>query len=158
MRRKDREVTDIAVVEDILKRAAVVHLGMAEGGKPYVVPMHYGYTFQDGVLILYMHGAHTGKKYDIIRENPNVFIEIDADMELISGDGIPCEYGASYASVMGEGVASILEDVEEKKQGLKILMKTQTGQDFEFTEAMCNTVQVIKIEVPVWSAKCSPKA
>ncbi len=59
------------------------------------------------------------KKYDIIRENPNVFIEIDTDMELISGDGVPCEYGASYASVMGEGVASILEDVEEKETGIK---------------------------------------
>ena len=72
MRRKDREVTDIAVVEDILKRAAVVHLGMADGGKPYVVPMHYGYTFQDGVLILYVHGAHTGKKYAAMEFHVNM--------------------------------------------------------------------------------------
>lgn len=39
---------------------------------------------------------------------------------------IACQYGTSYASVMGKGKAEILTDIEDKKKGLSIFMKTQT--------------------------------
>ena len=57
---------------------------------------------------------------------------------------------------MGRGTAEILEDVEEKEKGLSILMKTQTGKDFEFNEQLVSIVSVIKITVSEYTAKRRP--
>lgn len=43
MRRKDREVTELAQIEEILEKGKVVHLGMIDGDFPYIVPLNYGY-------------------------------------------------------------------------------------------------------------------
>ena len=40
MRRKDREVTDPAIVEKILQAGSVCHLAMARNNIPYVVPLN----------------------------------------------------------------------------------------------------------------------
>ena len=50
MRRQDRAIKDPAVIEDLLKRAKIMHLGLCDEGAPYVVPMHYGYVLEDGKL------------------------------------------------------------------------------------------------------------
>lgn len=153
MRRQKCEVTDPVKIEEIIKKARVVHLGMVDGNKPYVVPMHYGYIYENGGLILYLHGATEGRKYDVIAADPNVFIEIDTDMVMTSGGKIPCEYGADYACIMGDGTASILTDIDEKITGLELIMKNQTGRDFIITEQMTKSVNVIKVVVPELSVK-----
>ena len=39
MRRQKREVTDPVKIEQIIKKAGVVHLGMVDEGKAYIVPL-----------------------------------------------------------------------------------------------------------------------
>ncbi len=155
MTRREREVTDSGQICYILDTAKIVHLGMINGDEPYVVPMNYGYTLEDGTLCLYLHGALTGLKIDILRANPRVFFEIDCDIVPFEG-ATACHYGIGYASVMGRGTAEILEDMEEKKKGLSILMKTQTGKDFEFNDKMAAVVSVIRITARDYSAKRRP--
>lgn len=139
----------------ILDRARIVHVGMIDGNMPYVVPMNYGYTMEDGKLTLYLHGATAGRKLDIIRVNPNVFIEIDTDVVPFDGPSA-CQHGTCYSSIMGEGVAELIEDIEGKKQALTYLMKTQTGKDFEFSDKMVTGVTGIKITVSDYTAKKRP--
>lgn len=153
--RREREVTDMDEIIGILDRAKIVHVGMIDGNMPYVVPMNYGYTMEDGRLTLYLHGATAGRKLDIIRVNPNVFIEIDTDVVPFEGPSA-CQHGTCYSSVMGEGVAELIEDIEGKKQVLTHLMKTQTGKDFEFTDKMVTGVTGIKITVSDYTAKKRP--
>ena len=43
MTRREREVTDLEEIIGILDRAKIVHVGMVDGDRPYVVPMNYGY-------------------------------------------------------------------------------------------------------------------
>lgn len=43
MRRKDREITDRAAIEAILRRATVCRIGLVGKDGPYVVPMSFGY-------------------------------------------------------------------------------------------------------------------
>ena len=57
MTRREREVTDIGEIIKILDNAKVLHLGMVDGDEPYVVPMNYGYTLEDGKLTIWLHGA-----------------------------------------------------------------------------------------------------
>ena len=54
MRRKDREFKEISEVLDIVERAKVLRMGLFDGEYPYIVPLHYGYEYKDGVLI-FMH-------------------------------------------------------------------------------------------------------
>ena len=156
MRRKDREVTDHRQMERIIEKAKVVHVGMIDGGAPYVVPLQYGYVFNDGTLTLYLHSAKEGRKIDCIKKNPNVFIELETDIALISGGPVPCKYSSAYASVMGDGTAEIVENVKEKVFGLERIMKTQTSRDFTVSERMTEAVSVIKISVPHVTAKSRP--
>ena len=116
--RREREVTDLDEIIKILDKCMIVHLGLVDGDEPYVVPLNYGYTMKDGNLTLYMHGARTGYKLDLMRANPKVFFEMDCDVEPFEGKSA-CQYGTSYASVMGRGFAEIVEDVEEKKKSVE---------------------------------------
>ena len=80
MRRKDREVTDPAIVEKILQESSVCHLAMARNNIPYVVPLNYGYIWEDDRLILLFHSAKAGEKLDILEENPRVFFSISMEI------------------------------------------------------------------------------
>ena len=83
MRRSDREVTDIDQIMEIVDQAKILHLGMFAEGYPYVVPLHYGYEYENGVLTFYLHSAGEGRKMDLIRANPNVCVELEANVELV---------------------------------------------------------------------------
>ena len=155
MTKRERQVTDEKQILDILNTAKVLHLGLAVDNEPYVVPMNYGYTMENGKLIIYLHSALRGKKLDMIRQNPRVFFEMDCDRQPFEGEK-PCQYGLVYSSVMGRGTAQIVEDVEEKKNALSILMKTQTGKDFTFDEKLVGIVAVIRIDVSEYTAKHRP--
>ena len=155
MTRREREVTDINKILEILDRAKVVHIGLVDGDEAYIVPMNYGYTYENDKLTLYLHGARRGRKLDLMRANPKVFFEMDCDIVPFEGE-VACKYGITYSSIMGKGIAEILEDPQEKMQALTHLMKTQTGKDFEFNEKLVSVVAVIKIEVSEFTAKHRP--
>ncbi len=157
MRRKDREITRIEDILSIVDRAKVLRLGLFDDNFPYIVPLHFGYEYAEGKLIFYMHSAKEGHKLDLIRRNQNVCIELDCDTELISGGDIPCSYSSSFASLIGRGLAEIVADEQEKVRGLYLLMKNQTGREFEITTQMASAVAVIKVVVCDFSAKSKPK-
>ena len=155
MTKRERQVTDEQQILKILDNGKVLHLGLAVDNEPYVVPMNYGYTHEKGQLVLYLHSALQGKKLDMIRANPRVFFEIDTDLVPFEGEK-PCQYGLAYSSVMGRGTARIVEDVEDKKQAMSVLMKTQTGKDFSFEDRLVGIVAVIRIDVAEYTAKHRP--
>ena len=155
MTKRELQITDPDRIRAILDTAMVVRLGLAVDNEPYVVPMNYGYTLENGRLTLYLHGAQRGKKLDMIRANPRVFLEMDCDLIPFESEK-PCQYGLSYSSIMASGTAHIVEDVEEKMQALTILMKTQTGRDFSFNERLVSMVAVIRVDVSEYTAKERP--
>ena len=155
MTKRERQITDEAQIRAILDTAKVLHLGLCVDNEPYVVPMNYGYTMEDGKLVFYLHSAVRGKKLDMIRANSRVFIEMDCDRQPFEGEK-PCQYGLAYSSLMGRGTARIIEDVEEKMAAMTHLMKTQTQKDFTFNERLVSIVTVIRIDVEEYTAKHRP--
>ena len=153
--KRERQVTDPQQIIRILDTAKVLNLGLSVNDEPYVVPMNYGYTMEDGELTLYLHSAVKGKKLDMIQANPKVFFSMDCDRMPFEGR-VPCQYGLVYSSIMGRGTAQIVEDVEEKKRAMTILMKTQTGKDFSFEDRLVSIVAVIRIDVAEYTAKHRP--
>ena len=155
MTKRERQITDPEKIAAILDAGKVLHLGLSVKDEPYVVPMNYGYTHENGKLVVYLHSALQGKKLDMIRANSRVFFTIDCDRVSFEGEK-PCQYGLAYSCVMGKGTARIIEDVEEKKRAMSVLMKIQTGKDFSFEDRLVSVVAVIRIDVEEYTAKHRP--
>jgi len=157
MTRRERQVTDPAEINKILDTCQILHLGLTDGDQPYVVPMNYGYEFVDENLVVYLHGARRGYKLDLMRANPKVFLEMECGVEPFEGD-VACRYGTAYESLMGRGLATIVDDPAEKIHALEVLMKTQTGKDFTgtFDEKLAAVVSIIRIDVSEYTAKRRP--
>lgn len=115
MRRKDKEIKDKVVNEEILLQNLVGRLGTSVDGIPYVVPMNFAYVKDK----IYLHSHQDGKKVIEIKKNPKVCFEVDSG-EMIEGDA-PCDYSWRYHSVIVQGTARIVTDPAEKLATLKII-------------------------------------
>jgi nitroimidazol reductase NimA-like FMN-containing flavoprotein (pyridoxamine 5'-phosphate oxidase superfamily) len=154
MRRKDKEIADVSEKLDIIAKCKFCRLGLSEGDYPYIIPMNYGFSYDDGDLCLYFHSASEGKKLDIIKRNNNACFEIDCDTKLIEGEK-PCNYGYEFKSVIGFGKIIFLESIGEKINGLNYIMKQQTGKDikYDFDESELNRVVVFKMSADEFTGK-----
>jgi nitroimidazol reductase NimA-like FMN-containing flavoprotein (pyridoxamine 5'-phosphate oxidase superfamily) len=154
MRRKDKEITDIDEKLEVIAKCKVCRLGLSENNYPYIVPLNYGFSCDDGKLTLYFHGALEGKKIDTIKKNDNACFEIDCDTKLVEGEN-PCDYGYEFKSIIGFGKIVFLDTKDEKINGLNYLMKQQTGRDiqYDFTENELNNVIVFKMTVKEFTGK-----
>ncbi len=152
MIRKDREITEIEKVRAILDACKVMRVGMCDYSKPYVIPINYGYAYENNNFEFYFHCAHKGRKAEILAKNSNVCVEIDLEGGLLEGEH-GCEYSYYYQSFIGFGVAELVSETQTKIELLNNLMLCQTGKTFEFTEAQMKGVAIYKIALNDWSAK-----
>ncbi len=155
MRRKDREVTDQKEIQHIFDTCKVCRLGLQDEDGVYIVPVNYGYCMENDTYILYFHGAKEGKKIDLIQKNLRAGIELDCGHELVSG-ATACQYSYLYGSIIGKGRAEIVEDTQEKLKALAVIMKHQTGREFDEFETnpkLEKTVAIIKVTLEECSCK-----
>ena len=150
MKRSDQEIKDRDQLDAIIKRNRVCRLGVCDDGKPYVVPMCYGY---DGAS-LYMHGSPKGKKMDILQKNKHVCFEFD-EIGATQQAEQACAWGIDYKSIIGLGTAEFLDDIEEKRKALNCIMQQYTDQPFEFPEPAIKGTCVIKIHIDSMTGKKS---
>ena len=147
MRRKDREVTDSAKIEDIIRRCTCCRIGFQDNGEVYIVPLNFGYEVKDNAYTFYFHGAKTGRKMDLIQKNPRVGFEMDTNYVLKESD-IACGCSAYFQSIIGAGIMRIVSDDKEKKLGLSLIMEHNTGKrEWDFDEKRVNAVAVFKLTV-----------
>lgn len=146
MRRKDREITELDRIIDIIKRCDICRVAFFDEEYPYIVPLNFGLEYQDGKITLYFHGAKDGKKISLLQNNNKVCFEMDCSHELIDGEKA-CDYTMNYESVIGFGTIEILSD-SEKMIGLKALMKQYTlNEELQYNERAINAVTVLKLTV-----------
>ena len=148
MRKKEREVTDLQEIIEIMKGCDVCRLGLNdEDGYPYVVPLNYGLELQqDGKLRLYFHGATEGHKLDLIRRDDRAFFEMDRKHQLqyIEEQGY-CTMNSE--SVMGKGRVKILDE-DEKLHALETLMGAyHPGKEAPFSKAALPRTTVYALDV-----------
>jgi nitroimidazol reductase NimA-like FMN-containing flavoprotein (pyridoxamine 5'-phosphate oxidase superfamily) len=131
MRRKDKQIHEITAVKAIIRENNLLHLGLADNNIPYVVPMNYGFDGEN----LFLHCAVEGKKLDIIRRNkaekgtPCFFEIVDSVKLYIVEDSSECT--TYFRSVMGNGKIFIIDDPEERYEGLKIILKHTINRELE---------------------------
>jgi uncharacterized protein len=152
MRRKDREVTEVEDILGIMEKCDVCRIGLCDDNKPYVVPLNFGYEYQNGGLTLFFHCATEGRKLDILQKNNNACFEMDCSHRLVAADSA-CNFSMEFESVMGSGKIEILTDEKEKTAGLQVIMAHYAGQKtFQFGEKV-KTIHVLKMPVDAVSSK-----
>lgn len=152
MRRKDREVTEKHELLEIIAQCKVCRLGVLDAQGVYIVPMNFGYTYEDDQLSLFFHSAKEGRKIDALRANASVCFEMDCGHQLLEAK-TPCGYGYAFKSIIGQGQVSFIQNIGEKELALKALMRQQCGREFAFSDCMMQSVVVFKIVVECFSGK-----
>jgi len=155
LRRKDREVTEIKELIQIIDQCKVCRIAIQDSAGLYIVPMNFGYAYENNQLVLLFQSAKDGRKVRALKENSDVCFEMDCEHRLITGD-TACQYSYSFKSIIGNGKVVFIDDAEEKKAALSALMKHQTGKDFSFDDKMIDSVLVFKIIVHEFTGKYHP--
>lgn len=150
MRRKDREVTELEAVKEIIRQCDVLRLGLADGDYPYIVPMNFGWEEKEGRLYFYLHGAAEGRKAKLLRQNGACSFQMDYGHRVVQlpGHGITTRYGC----VTGKAAVTPLTE-EEKPQAMRLLIdRYLPGAPDCPPQAMARTA-MWRLEVTDWSAK-----
>jgi len=115
-----------------------------EDNKPYITPVNYAYD-NDAI---YIHTGMKGRKLENIAANPSVCFEISLPGNLYISE-ITCNFSMRYWSIIVEGTAVLVADMNEKRQALDSLMEKYAGR-FEYTDPTDEDLQkvnVIKINI-----------
>ncbi len=151
MRRKDREITDSAVLKPILDAADVCRIAFA-GEEPYMVAMNFGYVWNEK-LLLYFHCAKQGRKLELIRNNGRVCFQLDTDHKLMQGE-TACHWGMGYKSIVGYGTISIVEAIQEKRIGLDAIMRHYCFEgEPSYEKSIFDETAVLRLEVSEMTGK-----
>lgn len=151
MRRKDREITDQKIIDDILSNSLICRVAMMDGDKPYIVPLNYGYN--DNAL--YIHSAPIGKKIELLKLNKNVCFEIDVVGDLIKGD-MSCDWSINYSSLIGYGTIDIITDFDKKQTGLDIIMQQHgKSENNVYKKHNVDSIVILKLNIELITGKQS---
>ena len=121
MRRANREITDPSRFQSILDQSNICQLALIDGDYPYVLPLNFGYDYQEGMLTLYFHCAREGKKLDCIKKHNSAAFSVVGESRMVAGP-LPCNCTMAYGSVMGQGKIEIIEGEGERLHAMKRLM------------------------------------
>ncbi len=124
MKRAQCEITDRAIIDQILGRATIGRLAtIGADGYPYITPVNYVYSNNT----IYFHCARTGEKLDNIRRDARVCFTVDIplaylDLDYYGDAPEPCMVHQFYHCVIIRGLADIVSDSGEKVRALNALV------------------------------------
>lgn len=142
---KKRDLTFKPELEAIINKCQFCNMAMVdETGAPYVLPMNFGYEAD----YIYFHSAQSGRKVDIMKNNPTVCISFSADEQLKwVNEEVACSWGMKYRSVLAYGKIEFIDDFDAKEEALKIIMKNYSGIEFTFNAPAVTDVLVFRVKV-----------
>jgi nitroimidazol reductase NimA-like FMN-containing flavoprotein (pyridoxamine 5'-phosphate oxidase superfamily) len=123
---KKFELTSREEIDEIISKCTVCSLAMVDNGKPYCVPMNFGYD--NGII--YLHGAPFGRKIDVLKKNLDVCISFYSDEILnVRHENVACSYSMKFKSVLAHGQVVFVNDLDEKARILNVVMRNYSGRD-----------------------------
>lgn len=144
MRRNDRAVTEPSEITEIMTRCEVLHLAIAATPAPYLLPVNFG--MEPNGMTLYVHGAMSGTKYDLLAENNRVGFEMECTNGLVL-DEAEHSCTMNYESVMGWGIVCEVTDPEEKLRALDRIMAQYHSEGFSYNPAVAERTRILCLKV-----------
>ena len=146
-------ITGRSEIESILKSCTTCRIAMISDGKPYVVPMVFGYRWDSEGLFLYFHSGLRGRKIEALRKDPRLCFEMDIEGELMGSGSVANRYSRAFSSIVGEGEVIFAGTLEERKAGFAYIMEHQTGRrNFTYENAYVSVTEVLRLRVTQFKA------
>jgi uncharacterized protein len=137
-------------IDAIIKACKTCYLAMAVNDIPYVLPMNF--ALENEVVIL--HSAQSGRMWETLLQNPRVCINWTRGEGLAwQNIKVGCTYRVISKSVLVEGTAEIIDDIDEKERCLHLLMAQYSNLAFKFNAPAIKNVGIIKVHIEKISAK-----
>jgi uncharacterized protein len=118
MRRGEREITEPAELEGILREASLLFLALQDESAPYVIPLCFGW--EPGRL--YFHSAREGRKLECIRRQPRVGFSACVDPGVVTAEAA-CDFASVGRSVVGTGLARIVSDEGQRAHAMDLIVR-----------------------------------
>jgi uncharacterized protein len=115
VRRKDREISNIVEMHQVLKTTKYITIALCMDNEPYLVSLSHGYD--EAKSCLYFHCAPEGKKLVYAKDNSKVWGQAVLDFGVTE----ECDY--AYTSVQFSGTFGLIEDLTEKHQAMEVLVR-----------------------------------
>ncbi|MCP4152762.1 MAG: hypothetical protein GY757_33825 [bacterium] len=145
-------------VTAVLHRSLCCRLGLAKDDSPYVVPMTFTYKGYD----IYLHSHPTGKKsgkkneflQHMIDHNNDVCLEFDIVGPIAPGKegDLGCTWSLSFASVIGYGKITIVENLEARVDAMERQLIRYTGRKWDKSPTKKDMNATV-----VWKVSLDPK-
>lgn len=149
MRRSDREIIGRPEIDEIIRGCDVLRLAFAAGGRPYLVPVSFGF---DGTC-LYFHTAGSGRKIDCIEADNRVCFELEREVLLVTDPDRACRWSFTFESVVGFGTVHEMVTPDEKASGLQRIMEHYSGRPWNLDSAVVATTRVWRVEIESLTGK-----
>jgi len=150
MRHPDKVMGPEDIV-NVIKAGRLMTVAMSKDDVPYLVTVNF--AFDGEKQCFYFHCSKSGKKIDYLRSNPVVWGQIIEDGGYVQGE---CEH--RYLCVHFKGRATILEDDEDVKKALVLLIDQQEDDPDPVKKRNIETgeytgVIMVRIDVDGFSGK-----
>lgn len=154
--RKPQYTRGDAWVRAFLHRGQVAHIATLWKQQPFVTPTNY-YFDEPGHRLVF-HSNVTGRLRANIEQNPRVSAEI-SEMGRYLPSNVALEFGVQFRSAMVFGEAHLLEDREEQRRLLHLLIAKyfapmELGKDYRpVTDPELKRTAVYELCIESWSGK-----
>lgn len=137
--------------EKVIAQSDICYVGMVDlNNEPYVIPMNFGYN--EGVI--YLHSAPTGSCIDILNKNNSICITFSIDHQLVfQHPKVACSYRMKAKSAICRGSVDFIEDLEEKRKALNIIMSHYSDKTFEYSDPAVRNVKIWKVAIESVTAR-----
>ncbi len=156
VRRQDRAITDDAWIADFLQKAAYGVFATCKDGQPFTVARNFAYDPQKHVI--YFHGARKGRTFENVGAGTRVNVNVSEMGEWIVAKRA-MNFGVMYKGVVVFGRLSVVEDSEEARHGLQLLLDKhfphlRPGVDYEaVSDEDLKVTAVFRVDIEAWSGK-----
>jgi len=152
MRRSDKVITDRQQLDAIIRGSQVCRLALITEGRPYLVPLSFGY---DGTVI-YFHTAPEGRKISAFLADGEVCFECERNVEVRRGsEDNACQWSMNFESVIGYGTIAELTADADKRHALNQIMRQYSGKDWDFEPPAMAKTRAWKLTISSMTGKTS---
>jgi nitroimidazol reductase NimA-like FMN-containing flavoprotein (pyridoxamine 5'-phosphate oxidase superfamily) len=156
VRRTDRAVEDETWIREFLRRAPIGNLATIHEGQPFINTNLF--VYDEAAHAIYMHTARLGRTRSNVEADERACFSISEMGRLLPADEA-LEFSVEYAGVTVFGRASLVEDVEQAKHALQMLLDKyaphlKPGVHYRPTtdDELARTA-VYRIDIDAWSGK-----
>ncbi len=154
--RKPEYTRDDAWIQAFLHRGQVAHIATVWDEQPFVTPTNY--YFDEAGHRLIFHSNITGRMRANIERQPKVCAEV-SELGRYLPSNIAIEFSLQFRSVMVFGSAHLIEEREEQRRLLHLLIAKyfapmELGKDYRSaTDQELKRTSVYELRIEAWSGK-----